>query len=244
MKRTYLFLAVLYIIFFCGIILFGILSNRSATVFSENIPLEDRHCFIIDAGHGGPDGGAVSCTGVYESHINLEIALRLDDLMHLLGYKTKMIRTNDISVYTSGETIAAKKASDLKERVRIVNETENGILLSIHQNHYSDSHYSGAQMFYPQTNGSKDFAIALQDAFISSINQGSHRQAKPVQGLYLMRNINKTGVLIECGFLSNYEEEGKLRAGEYQQKICCVIASTCSQYLLDRAGENWYNTGI
>ena len=155
-----------------------------------------------------------------------------------------MIRSSDVSVYTEGETIAAKKASDLKERVRIVNETENGILLSIHQNHYSDSYYDGAQMFYPNTNGSKELANALQSAFVGTVNQGSNRKAKPVQGLYLMRNIEKTGVLIECGFLSNYAEEAKLRTGEYQKKICCVIASVCGVYLLDRAGENWYNSTI
>ena len=244
MKKTYIFLTLLYVLVFCGIILFGIWSGRTADVLAENVPLQNRHCFIIDAGHGGPDGGAVSCTGVYESHINLEIALRLNDLMHLLGYETKMIRTTDVSVYTSGDTIAGKKASDLKERVKIVNETDNAILLSIHQNHFSDSYYKGAQMFYPKTEGSKELAVALQNAFVNSLNPNSHRQAKPVQGLYLMRNIHKTGVLIECGFLSNYEEEAKLRVGEYQQKICCVIASVCSQYLLDRAGDSWYNNSI
>lgn len=244
MKKSYLFLVVLYLLVFCGIILSAVLTSRTVTVFSEGSGLPNRHCFVIDAGHGGIDGGAVSCTGVYESHLNLEISLRLNDLLHLLGYDTKMIRTTDISIYTYGQTIAAKKASDLKERVRIVNETPNAILLSIHQNHYSDSYYAGAQMFYPKTEGSKELATALQNAFIGTINPKSNRQSKPVEGLYLMRNICKPGVLIECGFLSNYEEEAKLRSEEYQKKICCVIASACSEYLLDRVGESWYNVGI
>lgn len=222
---------------FLGIVITALVGNRAVTAFSENKPLENRHCFIIDAGHGGVDGGAVSCTGVYESNINLEIALRLNDLMHLLGYGTKMIRTTDISVYTSGESIAAKKSSDLKERVRIVNETENGILLSIHQNHYSDSYYSGGQIFYPKTTESDILARNLQTAFVSTINPGSNRKAKPAEGLYLMKHIEKTGVLIECGFLSNYEEEAKLRSADYQKKICSVIASVCSQYLLDRTAQ-------
>ena len=208
----------------------GILGSQVATVLSENSPIDNRHCFIIDAGHGGVDGGAVSCTGAYESHINLQIALKLNDLMHLLGMETKMIRTEDISVYTSGESIAAKKASDLKERVRIVNEYENATLLSIHQNHYSDSFYSGAQIFYPKTIGSEALARALQKQFVSSLNPGSKRQAKKAEGLYLMKNIEKPGVLIECGFLSNYEEEAKLRSEDYQKRICCVIASVCSVY--------------
>ncbi len=222
---------------FLGTILAAFIGNHAVTTFSENKSLENRHCFIIDAGHGGVDGGAVSCTGVYESNINLEIALRLNDLMHLLGYRTKMIRTTDISIYTSGESIAAKKSSDLKERVRIVNETENGILLSIHQNHFSDSFYSGGQMFYPKTPESDILARNLQTAFIAALNPGSNRKAKPAEGLYLMKHIEKTGVLIECGFLSNYEEEAKLRSSDYQKHICVVIASVCSQYLLDHTAQ-------
>lgn len=235
MKKSMLVMIPSCCLVFLGILLLAMLGNKAVTVLSENAPLKSRHCFIIDAGHGGVDGGAVSCTGVYESRINLEIALRLNDLMHLLGYDTKMIRSEDISIYTYGETIAAKKSSDLKERVRIVNETENGILLSIHQNHYSDSFYHGGQMFYAKTSGSEELARMLQTAFVSTVNLGSNRKAKPAEGLYLMKHIQKTGVLIECGFLSNYEEEAKLLDESYQKKLCAVIASACSQYLLDRA---------
>lgn len=234
MKKSLLVMIPSCCLVFLGILLMAMLGNQAVTVLSEKTPLESRHCFIIDAGHGGVDGGAVSCTGIYESKINLEIALRLNDLMHLLGYDTKMIRTEDISIYTNGETIAAKKVSDLKERVRIVNETDNGILLSIHQNHYSDSYYSGGQMFYPKTDHSEELAKLLQASFVSTVNPGSNRKAKPAEGLYLMKHIQKTGVLIECGFLSNYEEEAKLRDNTYQKKLCAVIASVCSQYLLDR----------
>lgn len=230
MKNSFVSMIPVYALVLLGFFMSSLLGNKIAAVVSENTPIEKRHCFIIDAGHGGVDGGAVSCTGVHESKINLEIALKLNDLMHLLGMETIMIRTTDISVYTSGESIAAKKSSDLKERVRIVNETENATLLSIHQNHYSDSYYSGAQIFYPQTDGSADLAKALQTQFIQSLNPGSNRQAKKAEGLYLMKHIEKTGVLIECGFLSNYNEEAKLRSDAYQKKICCVIAAVCSTY--------------
>lgn len=94
--------------------------SRAVTTMAESAPIDDRICIIIDAGHGGVDGGATSCTGVLESKINLEIALRLNDLLHLLGHDTKMVRKSDISVYTEGETIAAKKVSDLKQRVLII----------------------------------------------------------------------------------------------------------------------------
>ena len=90
-------------------------------------------------------------------------------------------------------------------------------------------------MFYAKTGGSEELARMLQTAFVSTVNPGSNRKAKPAEGLYLMKHIQKTGVLIECGFLSNYEEEAKLLDETYQKKLCAVIASACSQYLLDRA---------
>lgn len=205
--------------------------NRAVTVIAENRPIVREHCIVIDAGHGGLDGGATSCTGKLESSFNLEISLRLNDLFHLLGYDTCMIRSTDTSVYTKGESIAQKKVSDLKERVRIVNETENALLLSIHQNNFSDGKYSGAQVFYGAGEGSAILAKAMQDAFVSTLNPGSKRQSKKCDGVYLMEHIDCTGVLIECGFLSNAEEEARLRSPEYQRRLCCVIAATVSGFL-------------
>lgn len=205
--------------------------SRTVTVIAENTPISREHCIIIDPGHGGEDGGATSCTGIVESTYNLDISLRLNDLFHLLGYDTRMIRTTDISVYTKGETIAQKKVSDLKERVRIVNETENALLLSIHQNNFSDSRYSGAQVFYAETQGSEFLAKQLQDTFAATLNPGSNRKSKKSDGVYLMEHIRCTGILIECGFLSNAAEEAKLRNSDYQKKLCSVIAATVSKYL-------------
>lgn len=205
--------------------------SRTVTVISESYPIDRKHCFIIDAGHGGVDGGATSCTGKPESAFNLEIAIRLNDLMLFLGYDTRMIRTEDISIYTKGDTIAQKKVSDLRERVRICNETEGAILLSIHQNTFPDSRYSGAQVFYGTSEDSEQLAKQLQAAFIRSVNPESHRNAKKSDGIYLMDHIERTGILIECGFLSNPEEEAKLRSSEYQKQLCCVIAATVSQFL-------------
>ncbi len=205
-------------------------ADRTITTIAQSIPIVRYQTIVIDAGHGGEDGGAVSCTGVPESRINLEIALRLRDLCHLLGYNTCMIRTEDISVYTEGNTLAAKKASDLRQRVRIVNSTNRGVLISIHQNTFSDNRYDGAQVFYAPTEGSKELADLLQTNLIMSLNQNSHRNSKPANNVFLMQHIERTGVLIECGFLSNPEEEARLRDGTYQKKICCVIVSSLSQY--------------
>lgn len=222
---------VLYILVILGMLAAAQLGSRAVTVIAENIPVKRSNCIVIDPGHGGEDGGATSCTGKLESSYNLEVSLRLRDLLHLLGYDTRMIRTTDSSVYTKGETIAQKKVSDLKERVRIVNETEGALLLSIHQNNFSDSRYCGAQVFYAPTQGSERLAKMLQASFLATVNPGSNRNVKKAAGIYLMEHIQTTGVLIECGFLSNVQEEGKLRSPEYQKKLCCIIAATVGEYL-------------
>lgn len=206
-------------------------ADQAVTTLAENAPLDRSITLVIDAGHGGEDGGATSCTGVLESQINLEIALRLRDLCHLLGYKTLMIRTSDVSVYTEGNSIAQKKVSDLRQRVRIVNETENALLISIHQNTFPVGKYSGAQVFYNDEADAKELAQHMQLVFIETINPGSNRKCKPSDGIYLMEKVEKTGVLVECGFLSNPEEEAQLRTSQYQQRICCVIVSALSSYL-------------
>ena len=200
--------------------------SQAVTTIAESKPIDSERIFVIDAGHGGEDGGAISCTGTTESGINLQIALGLNDLLHLLGYRTVMIRTEDISVYTEGNTIAARKLSDLKERVHMVNNTENAILISIHQNFFVDSRYSGPQVFYNKDPQANSLAHNLQDSLVRTLDPDSHRQSKLSQGVYLMEHIRYPGILIECGFLSNPAEEAKLRTKTHQQKLCCVIAAS------------------
>lgn len=224
-----------WLVFYCATIVAVLvaseLGSRTVTAIADSAPIPREHCIIIDPGHGGEDGGATSCTGIVESVYNLDTSLRLNDLFHLLGYETKIIRTTDISVYTKGETIAQKKVSDLKERVRITNETENALLLSIHQNNYPDSRYSGVQVFYAPTEGSEAFAKQLQSSLMENLHPKTKRDARKSSGVYLMEHIRCPAVLIECGFLSNPEEEAKLRDSTYQKKMCCVIAATVSRYL-------------
>lgn len=230
-KICYRSLLPIYMLLLAGLLLVTIGGSRAVTVLSANAPLTARKTVVIDAGHGGVDGGATSCTGILESQFNLEISQRLNDLMHLLGINTQMIRETDCSVYTQGDTIAQKKISDLRERVRIVNSINDSVLISIHQNHFSDSKYSGAQVFYAPIERSKELAIKLQEKLICAVNKGSKRQVKKADGIYLMQHINCPGVLLECGFLSNPQEEYFLRTSSYQQKLCSVIACTVSQWL-------------
>ena len=220
-----------YILVICCFLALSFWISRATTTVAQMIPLPREHTIVIDPGHGGPDGGATSCTGVLESQFNLDISLRLRDLLHLLGYQTKMIRTADVSVYTEGETIAAKKISDLKQRVRIVRETEGAVFVSIHQNIFSDSRYSGPQVFYGPAGEGETLAKQLQKSLSAALSPGSNRMAKRADGVYLMQHVTCTGVLIECGFLSNPQEEGKLRSEEYQKKLSCVTGTTVVNFL-------------
>ena len=169
--------------------------TRTVTAIAEALPIPRNVTIVIDPGHGGEDGGATSCTGIQESQLNLEISLRLRDLLHFLGYRAKMIRTTDTSVYTNGATISEKKISDLKHRVEMVNETADALLLSIHQNQFSDGRYSGAQVFFAPTQGSQSLAEQTQALLISSLNPGSKRACKPAESVYLMQHIRCTGIL-------------------------------------------------
>lgn len=220
----------LVVIMFLGI---AQMSSNTVTTINQKSPVTRDHHIVIDAGHGGIDGGATSCTGVLESQLNLEIALRLEDMFHLLGYDTIMIRRSDESIYTQGNTIASQKVSDLKERVRITNETRNAILISLHQNTFQDSKYHGAQVFYSDNEHSRKIAQLLQSSVISTLNPDSQRKSKPAKGVYLMEHINCPGILVECGFLTNPEEEAKLRDSAYQMKLCAVISTVLSSYLAD-----------
>lgn len=236
-KRKTLSFLLYYFLIVGTLVSLTFVSNKATTVVANKIPLRRNHTIIVDAGHGGEDGGATSCTGVLESSINLEIAARLNDLAKFLGFQTKMIRSSDVSVYTEGKTIAQKKVSDLKNRISLVNQTENAVLVSIHQNTFSDSQYSGGQVFYCSNEKSRQLAEQVQTAICQSVNKGSNRKCKPAEGVYLMQHVTCTGILVECGFLSNAEEEAKLRNEEYQKKVACVIASSVCKFL-DRESEH------
>lgn len=213
------------------VLLFGV--ERSVSVMSRWGDVPRSRCIVLDAGHGGIDGGAISCTGYPESDINLDIALRAEALFNIMGYDTRMIRREDISIHTKGGSIAQKKVSDLKERTRIVNETQGALLISIHQNTFQDSRYSGAQVFYAKTAGSKDLADIVQQHMIYALDPSNKRQSKPSSGVYLMDNIKCTGVLIECGFLSNMKEEAMLRDERYQKRITAAIVTAVCGFLSD-----------
>ena len=189
---------------------------------------------ILDAGHGGEDGGTVGIDGTIESDINLSIALKAAELSRFLGWNTYMTREADISIHDqTANTLREKKVSDLKNRVKICNQFENGILISIHQNALPGSPKTkGAQVFYNEQEGSAELAYAIQKVFNDTLNLDTPKDARRIgSSSYLMKNVSCRAVLIECGFLTNLEETVLLNNDSYQMKISLRIISAISEHL-------------
>lgn len=199
--------------------------------YSQSVPVAapvaagQANTLVLDAGHGGEDGGAVSSSGARESQINLAIVLKLDDLLGMYGTAPVLLRDSDISLHDSDcVTLREKKVSDLKNRVEVIEATENAILLSIHQNSYPDGRYHGTQSFYAPTEGSEILAQQIQSAIRASLQPDNNREVKEIPDtIYLMNHISCPAVLVECGFLTNEEEEARLRDEDYQRKLAAVL---------------------
>lgn len=198
---------------------------------------------ILDAGHGGEDGGAVSLTGVPESGINLSITLKTDQLLAFYGISPILLRESDISLHDAeADTLRKKKVSDLHNRVAAIEATEGAVLLSIHQNTFSNAAYHGAQTFYRAGEESKALAALFQEVIREGADpQNQRTPAKIPDSVYLMKHITCPAVLIECGFLSNPAEEEKLRSDGYQTQLAVCITSAwlrSGEIQVGKAGES------
>ena len=192
--------------------------------------------YIIDAGHGGEDGGAVSASGVTESTLNLEIAQRLNDVLSFLGKDTVMTRPGEKAVYSAG----ASKRSDLQNRVEMVNGYDGAVLLSIHQNSLpSVPSVHGAQTFYNTVSGADQLAEQIQQSLNQTVNAGNEKTEKRIDDtIYLMRQVLCPAVLVECGFLSNAEETKLLQERQYQTRLALTIAAGVLQEPPEEARMN------
>ena len=208
-----------------GIYLSLTMLRPSVSSFSPQAGVE--RVIIVDAGHGGEDGGAVSADGVVESHINLAIAQDVNALLTFLGEDTRMTRTENVSIHSQdAETLHQKKVSDLKNRVELVNSTPNAILLSIHQNSLPKSKsVHGAQVFYGKVETSDQYARSMQEALNRAINDKEKDAKEIAPTIYLMKNVTAPAVLVECGFLSNSSDSTMLQQEDYQKKLAVVIAA-------------------
>lgn len=188
--------------------------------------LNELPIIIIDAGHGGEDGGAVANDGTVEKDLNLDIALKLNDIMSVMGYKTHLIRTTDTAIHSSGDTIRQRKISDIKNRFAIMNKYDDCIYVSIHQNKFNDTGVHGAQTFYsPNNNESRVLADFIQKSISSQLQKENRRVIKKSgTDIYLLYNATKPTVMVECGFVSNDNELKKLKDNDYQNKMAISIA--------------------
>ena len=186
---------------------------------------KDDFCVVIDAGHGGFDGGAVAEDGTLEKNVNLQIALKLDEACRILGFDTYMVRETDCSTEDKGET-KNKKRSDLNNRLKIMKERENCIFISIHQNKYTTAQPNGTQVFYsPKISGSDLLAKSVQESVKTLVQKDNERVVKPgTSSTFLLYHAVRPAVIVECGFLSNPKDLKNLKDGNYQQSLAFAIA--------------------
>ncbi|MEA4894539.1 MAG: N-acetylmuramoyl-L-alanine amidase [Oscillospiraceae bacterium] len=193
----------------------------------------DMPVLVIDAGHGGEDGGAVSLSGVHESEINLDISKKMAALSGLTGIKYAMTRDSENIVYPEGlKTTSKRKKYDQQRRVDFVNGTDNAVLISVHQNCYPHKSPHGPQSFYSKAEGSSPLAVLIQDSLNAVISPGNRRISMPVaENIYLFKSVKCPAVLVECGFISNPEESEKLDTEAYRLKIATVLISSYLRYM-------------
>ena len=197
----------------------------------------DSPVIILDAGHGGIDGGCTSVDGIPEKGINLSIMQRLRDILLVSGFDVKVTRDSDISIHDKGvEGIAAQKSSDMDNRLEIFNSEDNAVCISIHQNQFTDPVYKGAQMFYSdEQRGSEKLARAVQSRFASLLQPDNDREIKECgKELFLCYYSKNPTIMAECGFLSNPDDAALLADEEYQEKTAMTIFSGLCDYLSEK----------
>jgi len=194
---------------------------------------DSEQIVLIDAGHGGEDGGAVGIGGILEKEINLSVSEKLEKVLNLCGINTDMTRRNDEALYSdSEETTRKRKIADIKERVKKVERTPGATLISIHQNSFPQNDCKGAQVFFSESNiKSKELAESVQLSLKDGLGGENRRKAKTSdRTIYLLNNVRCPAVLIECGFLTNQNEVELLSKDMYQTKLAVCIAAGFLKY--------------
>ena len=204
--------------------------NKEITTETVALPVTNR-VIVIDAGHGTPDEGAESNNGVTEAEINLRIALKLQNLLEQSGAKVILTRSNETAIYDiDKKTLREKKVSDIHNRVKIGNESSADIFVSIHLNKIPQNQYWGWQCFYNQNEKSKILAENLQNNLNEAIQKENKRIAMKLDTVYIMKNVEIPISIVECGFLSNEEEEKRLQEDDYQNRLAWGIYNGIMDY--------------
>lgn len=181
---------------------------------------------ILDPGHGGKDPGKIGINQAEEKEINLNIALKIQNILSEEGVLVSMTRTTD-------ERLADSQVEDLKERVEMINEAQPMLAVSIHQNSYSDESVRGAQVFYFKGSEEGEKAAGYIQTALGKLDPENAKQIKANNTYYLLKNTEVPVVIAECGFLSNYEEAEKLTTDEYQTEIAEAVAAGITEYMED-----------
>ncbi len=218
-----LFVCILSFIFFFVCCVF---SNNGTELLPVSSVTEDRQTVLIDAGHGGFDGGAVAADGTPEKDINLSIAKKLAELLRFHGYEVIMTRESDTGTETdSSGTIAERKKSDMYERLRMMEENSEAIFVSIHMNKFTTSKANGAQVFYSQNReDSYRLGLSIQRSVKTLLQPENERTVKKgSESTFLLHRATVPAVIVECGFLSNKAELELLKTEEYQNKMAFAV---------------------
>ncbi len=228
--------AVIFLIAFTVVMIYGLREKQDKVFFTTDLK---PYVVVIDAGHGGEDPGAVSnYSGTKEKDISLKIAVCLKVMLEADGYSVIMTRDKDELYYTPGTTgILAKRRQDLSHRKMIIDESYAGAAISIHLNKFPQTQYYGAQTFYPPRTTEKEIltksiglARSIQAAFTDMDPTNKRVALEKKETIMIMKNVKAPIVLIECGFVSNPEEERNLRDEAYQKKIAAAIKSGLDDY--------------
>lgn len=188
---------------------------------------------IIDAGHGGEDGGAVGIDGTLEKDLNLSIALELNQLLCAQGIKTQLTRAEDVLLYDRNSDYQGhKKAQDMAQRLSIAEEYQNAIFISIHMNSFTQEKYKGLQVYYSVNSPeSSILAQKIQTMIYQNLQPTNTRTIKAADSdIYLLDRITHPAVLVECGFLSNYEDCADLNSPSYRSRLCYIISMAICDY--------------
>ncbi len=215
-----------------GFLLLALCARVTERALPTSADVSEKPIIVLDAGHGGLDSGAVGVTGVLEKNINLSIVLTLRDMLEMSGFQVVLTRDKDISIYDPGITgIRNQKLNDMDNRLEIIQSYPDSVFLCIHQNNYTDPRYFGGQMFYNNNNPDNlTLARIMQNKF-AELQPGNDREIK-LSGneLFLLKSNPNPSLMIECGFLSNPDEEAKLSTWEYQQKVAFTIYGGLMEY--------------
>lgn len=203
-----------------------LLTGKAMPPEPQEVSTRPVYTIVLDAGHGGEDGGAVSAGGVYEKDLNLAIVLLLHDLLQANGIPVVLTRSTDILLYNRNTDFKGrKKALDLAARRKIAEETENCVFVSIHMNAFPQTQYSGLQVWYsPNHADSCQLAESVQQMTRKHLQPENDRRVKPAtSSIYLLHHLQMPAILVECGFLSNPSEAEKLDTPAYQQQLAFLL---------------------